>query len=749
MGDAFPRALPGMAMLTLGSNIIVASTPLDGLLLPGEEILAMGMVLRVSYDKSAVNGTKVVLTKAFSPASFSTLTGSAIWVRLKARRVSGPIPYNASAQAVKLEIESFPEIAEANVSRALWHRNGANFEHLTTWIVTMRPALTNSGGGGDLPQIRALPHGLIGSYENMTSYLRTSTVQNATRATRGSVVLRQFSSKSEEIDYTADSNTLRTKLQQMLPGEIIDVTVESRTGSMGSARMLSRIWTITFAPLAGARELLSADSERISGHKLTIRASKIRTGFSLDGHLLSTVATQGESYYAAVFGENDVGYNYPAFTTVAAVASAKSPAAPTAFVFGRFFTNSSLRASWSPPLHDGSQTITSYELQTSASTSILLEGSPTTLQVGGDVFTADVSGLALGTHIYARLRACNSVGCGPYTRMASAVPRSVPHQPEVLITSVASDIMLDVFFLAPRHDPGSKIDSYMIEWERSPGLPAKYIIELSAQSVGAVPSDGQFAVSFGNFTTAMLGHDVSADELETALNRLPSITRCSVARNFSATPRYSIVWTIDFVHYEPEHIYTQMVLHVSFDAGPGSNVQMLSRRTRTTVYGQGYGSAVVSAASLLTANNQTRCYCDVDQNVAGLMLYTISGLFPEGTYLVRVFARNALGFGIPREQNVTLSKQRRSFSHTAASCILSLSPILLTTYALPLLSSKPSCKLELPFWTSRTGRCIGALFCLSREGRGHKCHWIRARVREGIIVWSDEIHTFGLFTAKQ
>ena len=703
LGENFPRDLPGTATLTRGSSVVVASEPLDGVLFPGEEVVAMGTALRISYDESAVNGTRVVLAQAFEPPSSSYFSGTSIMVRLKARRLSGPIAYNASVSAVKAELEKFPEVSEANVSRALWHRHGPNFEHLTTWIAKIRPAVS-----GDIPQLTALPHGLVGSFENATSYLSTSTVQNATRATRGSVVLRQLSLESEAIDYDVDASTLKATLQRMIPNEVAAVTTESRTGHRGDRRTSSKTWTITFAPRAGQRDLLSVDVQRMSGPGLTITTSRTRAGASLDRLLLSTVATSGSSYFAAVFAENDVSYGYPAFTPVAAVASAKVPSAPTTFVFGRIFTNSSLRASWVAPEYDGGQAISSYELQFATSVSTLNVGSPTTVQAGASASATDIAGLALGVIVYARLRACNSVGCGEYTRVASSVPRAAPHKPSSLVTSVASDTMLDVFFVAPTQDSGSTIDSFRVEWERYPGLRAKYVIELTASRASDVPSNSAFTVSFGNFTTAMLADAVSAEDMEMALNRLPSITRCSVGRTLSTSPSYAVVWTVEFLHYEPEHIYHQMVVEASFDSTATNGPRLVSRRTRTTVFGQGYGSALLSTSVLIAANNKTRCYCAVDQSTPGLMLHTIAGLFPDATYLVRVFAHNGLGFGAPREQNVTLSKQGWS------SCRLPFlfCPYLpLPTHPLPLLalpdpvrtshnSANSASKLQLHVWTT-------------------------------------------------
>src|SRR2546430_919503 len=123
--------------------------------------------------------------------------------------------------------------------------------------------------------------------------------------------------------------------------------------------------------------------------------------------------------------------------------------------------------SWSAPQHNGSSSITHYEIESETATT-----SYSTLIILGNVTKYNNTGLTTGTTYIYRVSAINAVGTSNSSNIASAVPTqisSAPYPPTGLIANSASPTSISLSWTAPQNTGGFAITGYKIEYKVGSG----------------------------------------------------------------------------------------------------------------------------------------------------------------------------------------------------------------------------------------------------------------------------------------
>jgi hypothetical protein len=143
--------------------------------------------------------------------------------------------------------------------------------------------------------------------------------------------------------------------------------------------------------------------------------------------------------------------------------TATAPTAPRALAARS--RNRAVRLSWSAPASTGGAPITDYVVQRSA------DGGRTWRRVRDGISTdrtVSVSGLTNGRRYRFRVAAVNSVGRGPWSATASAVPATVPRAPRQL-TGTRAHRAVRLTWLKPRWNGGAVIKDYVVQRSRNGG----------------------------------------------------------------------------------------------------------------------------------------------------------------------------------------------------------------------------------------------------------------------------------------
>jgi putative cell wall-binding protein len=114
--------------------------------------------------------------------------------------------------------------------------------------------------------------------------------------------------------------------------------------------------------------------------------------------------------------------------------------------------NAQLTVTWTAPASDGGTPVRGYTVTTTPGGN--------TLEVGPNVRSATVTGLANGTSYTVAVRAVNSVGSSP-TGSAQATPRTVPGKP-ASATASPGNAQATVSWTAPASDGGSPVTGYTV-----------------------------------------------------------------------------------------------------------------------------------------------------------------------------------------------------------------------------------------------------------------------------------------------
>ncbi|CAE7851417.1 ANKFN1, partial [Symbiodinium sp. KB8] len=153
--------------------------------------------------------------------------------------------------------------------------------------------------------------------------------------------------------------------------------------------------------------------------------------------------------------------------------------------------------------------------------------------------------LEVGEDYFVKVSAWNGVGLrwGPtmYARPALGKAMRVPDAPGRVSVGVLSDTQMNVTWEVPLSNGGGPLTGVRVEWDTNPG-----VTEVQSVTVtGTSALSGTFTLGYGPLTTRALAHDISAADLKTALEALPSIGTVSTSRTNSGS--FGFTWTITFV----------------------------------------------------------------------------------------------------------------------------------------------------------------------------------------------------------
>jgi hypothetical protein len=181
--------------------------------------------------------------------------------------------------------------------------------------------------------------------------------------------------------------------------------------------------------------------------------------------------TQGVPYFVRVRAYNQEGYGegttaVPVFGGAAQVLM-RVPGRVTGAAL-TVVSGSQLRVTWSPPLDNGGDVVTSYEVQVSTASDFAnAELHALDYIVDAGPYTKVINGLVQGTRYYVRVLALNSQGesdpqspTPPYE-----TPRQLPRSPAAVVLYASSASTLTVSWDAPADNGGDEVSYYQIEWD--------------------------------------------------------------------------------------------------------------------------------------------------------------------------------------------------------------------------------------------------------------------------------------------
>lgn len=186
---------------------------------------------------------------------------------------------------------------------------------------------------------------------------------------------------------------------------------------------------------------------------------------SIDSQSLQATITglqNGVVYTVQVRARNSQGHG--AWSVAALDRPAGIPSAPTRLTMTP--RPNQLEVDWDQPADDGGTTITGYSIQYSSDRGATWR--PWYMSSQLDSLTANILGLNNSTAYVVRVRAQNSQGDGPWLTSESAMPVGVPAPPTQLDVS-AGDRTLELSWIAPAADGGSKIRGYSIQYSNDRG----------------------------------------------------------------------------------------------------------------------------------------------------------------------------------------------------------------------------------------------------------------------------------------
>ena len=159
---------------------------------------------------------------------------------------------------------------------------------------------------------------------------------------------------------------------------------------------------------------------------------------------------------------------------------------------------------------------------------------------------------------YVRIFAYNSLGLGPNSDVLTVLPKSGPTAPTSTALSVTSKTSLTTTWSPPVSNNGAPVASYKIEWyNEEPSVEVQmvttssngHVEEIQMIETAAVSDSiaNQFTLSFRGEKTSPMFEDVSAADVEAALERLSTIGTVTVTsdRTNSGYSKRAIAGTVD------------------------------------------------------------------------------------------------------------------------------------------------------------------------------------------------------------
>ena len=300
--------------------------------------------------------------------------------------------------------------------------------------------------------------------------------------------------------------------------------------------------------------------------------------------------TSGTSYFARVTAANNRGLGYAQTALPTSLAPPKQKAdVPTSALLA-VQSATSLKVIFNAPESDGGETVSKYKIEWDTSSSFSSGTGGTALgSYDKAVSTGDcvsspcthvIGSLTKGTSYYVRVYSYNSFGystAAASTSPLSESPKTRAAPPAVVSVSPHNLTSLAVSFAASPDNGGAPVTRYLVAWDalgqdgHAAGATQDSILysteEVQVIQTTSTANDlgGSFRVSFEEHSTADLSYDISADDMEAALEALPTIGDVEVSRSFVDTvkPRNGMKWTVTFV----SHKINVPSLTVSTDAG--------------------------------------------------------------------------------------------------------------------------------------------------------------------------------------
>ena len=127
--------------------------------------------------------------------------------------------------------------------------------------------------------------------------------------------------------------------------------------------------------------------------------------------------------------------------------------------------NQQVLVTWSPPNDDGGQSISSYNLQYSSTSSTgpwLPTSGPYNILAPTTSYL--VTGLINGTLYYFQVAAVNLIGQGPYSAYSTATPSITPQPPIPITTTAITSTSIALSWTAPTNAGGNAVTGYIIYW---------------------------------------------------------------------------------------------------------------------------------------------------------------------------------------------------------------------------------------------------------------------------------------------
>lgn len=217
----------------------------------------------------------------------------------------------------------------------------------------------------------------------------------------------------------------------------------------GQLKVLWRIPADGGSPLTGITLQWSDD-----GFAQTVEEEGL--GAAVTEHTIGSL-TNGTEYSVRVRGVNSVGDGD--WSALGTGTPTTTPSAPGDIDVDR--GDRHVTPSWSAP-DDGGSAILRYVVQWRAGDDEFVDADPTAT-VPGTALSRRIGSLTNGTVYFARVRAVNAVGEGPWSTSASATPAKSASQTRS-VRAVASPEQVTVHWQAPASDGGEPVSAYKVQW---------------------------------------------------------------------------------------------------------------------------------------------------------------------------------------------------------------------------------------------------------------------------------------------
>ncbi len=265
------------------------------------------------------------------------------------------------------------------------------------------------------------------------------------------------------------SGSMQMKLN-LLDGLLQDGVLVSRHNISGAYR-----WTITFLDSGDDFDLVEANQGSLVPD-VPITATKVSSGNAhgaCSGDMIIPTTgglVKGQNYYTRVMAYNRIGYSQAMVAPVPA-RPITVPGRPTTVTLD-VYDATTLQVTFSPPTDSGGDPVSSYLVEwstTSTFDSMSTFSATVSMLSGGAPFHKVITGLVMGTPVYIRVYAVNSLGPGE-AQVSSPTflhPYMEPGAPTNVELSVTSDTMLTVSMSPPDLTGGDDITGYVVMWDIS------------------------------------------------------------------------------------------------------------------------------------------------------------------------------------------------------------------------------------------------------------------------------------------